>query len=153
MSRKCFDDWSILMLVSHSVKHFAAGWRRNSRGQLMSCADVERADAAVGELSVLFLLPLGLSLLLSLLKMVTWRVMISIKQSFDVYCVCSFFKLILNCCWFVFTHWKYFWWFLFAEYHSKNHSIVYFISCFLFCLHASLLSQFQFRMYSKNEHS
>ena len=34
------------MFVSHSVKRFAAGRRCNSRGQLMFCANVERADAA-----------------------------------------------------------------------------------------------------------
>ena len=37
------------MSVSHSVKRFAAGRRRNSRGQLMSRADVERADAAAAD--------------------------------------------------------------------------------------------------------
>ena len=34
------------MFVFHFVKRFAAGRRRNSRGQLMSHTDVERADAA-----------------------------------------------------------------------------------------------------------
>ena len=37
------------MFVFHSVKRFAAGRRRNSRGQLMSCADVERVDAVVAD--------------------------------------------------------------------------------------------------------
>ena len=37
------------MSVSRSVKRFAAGRRRNSRGQLMSHADVERADAAAAD--------------------------------------------------------------------------------------------------------
>ena len=36
----------VLIFVFRSVKRFAAGRRRNSRGQLMSRADVERADAA-----------------------------------------------------------------------------------------------------------
>ena len=36
------------MSVSRFVKRFAAGRRRNSHGQLMSRADVERADAAAG---------------------------------------------------------------------------------------------------------
>ena len=35
------------MFVFRSVKRFAAGRRRNSRGQLMFRADVERADAVV----------------------------------------------------------------------------------------------------------
>ena len=39
------------MPVSHSVKRFAAGWRRNSRGQLMSRADVGRVDAAAADAS------------------------------------------------------------------------------------------------------
>ena len=39
------------MPVSRSVKRFAAGWRRNSRGQLMSRANVERADAAADAVS------------------------------------------------------------------------------------------------------
>ena len=34
------------MFASRSVKRFAVGRRRNFRGQLMSHADVERADAA-----------------------------------------------------------------------------------------------------------
>ena len=34
------------MFFFHSVKHFIADRRHNSRGQLMSHADVERADAA-----------------------------------------------------------------------------------------------------------
>ena len=37
------------MFVSHFVKRFAAGRRRNSCGQLMSHADVERADAVVAD--------------------------------------------------------------------------------------------------------
>ena len=37
------------MSVSHSVKRFAAGRRCNSRGQLMSYADVERVDAAAAD--------------------------------------------------------------------------------------------------------
>ena len=37
------------MPVSRSVKRSAAGRRRNSRGQLMSRADVERADAAAAD--------------------------------------------------------------------------------------------------------
>ena len=37
------------MFVFRSVKRFAAGRRRNSRGQLMSHADVERADAAAAD--------------------------------------------------------------------------------------------------------
>ena len=37
------------MPVSRFVKRFAAGRRRNSRGQLMSHADVERADAAAAD--------------------------------------------------------------------------------------------------------
>ena len=39
----------ILIFVFHSVKRFAAGRRRNSRGQLMSRTDVERADAAAAD--------------------------------------------------------------------------------------------------------
>ena len=35
------------MFVFHSVKRFAADQRRNSRGQLMSCSEVERVDAVV----------------------------------------------------------------------------------------------------------
>ena len=46
---KCFDDWPVLMSVSHSVKRFAAGRRRNSRGQLMSHVNVERVDAAAAD--------------------------------------------------------------------------------------------------------
>ena len=42
----------ILISAFRFVKHFAAGWRRNSRGQLMSHADVERADAAAADAAV-----------------------------------------------------------------------------------------------------
>ena len=35
------------MFVFHFVKHFAAGWRCNSCGQLMSHTDVEHVDVAV----------------------------------------------------------------------------------------------------------
>ena len=37
------------MPVFRSVKRFAVGRRRNSRGQLMSHTDVERADAAAAD--------------------------------------------------------------------------------------------------------
>ena len=37
------------MSAFHSVKRSAADRRRNSRGQLMSRADVERADAAAAD--------------------------------------------------------------------------------------------------------
>ena len=40
------------MFVFHSVKHFAADRRRNSREQLMSHTDVERADAAAVDAAV-----------------------------------------------------------------------------------------------------
>ena len=40
------------MFAFRFVKHFAAGRRRNSCGQLMSHADVERADAAAADVAV-----------------------------------------------------------------------------------------------------
>ena len=40
------------MPAFRSVKRSAAGRRRNSRGQLMSRADVERVDAAAGAASL-----------------------------------------------------------------------------------------------------
>ena len=40
------------MFVFHSVKHFAADRRCNSRGQLMFHIDVERVDAVIADAAV-----------------------------------------------------------------------------------------------------
>ena len=56
MNNNCFVNVliieSILMFISHSVKHFAVGRRRNFRGQLMFHTNVERVGAVVADVVI-----------------------------------------------------------------------------------------------------